>query len=54
MLVTAGADGPGAVTVSVADDGQGMAAEFMLAPLESMPIPHCDSPSLTSAPSRAK
>jgi signal transduction histidine kinase/ABC-type multidrug transport system ATPase subunit len=39
VLVTAGADGPGAVTVSVADDGQGMAAEFMLAPLESMPRP---------------
>jgi signal transduction histidine kinase len=39
VLVTAGADGPGAVTVSVADDGQGMAAEFMLAPLESLPRP---------------
>jgi signal transduction histidine kinase/ABC-type multidrug transport system ATPase subunit len=39
VLVTAGADGPGAVTVSVADDGQGMTAEFMLAPLESLPRP---------------
>ena len=37
VLVTAGTDGPGAITVSVADNGRGMAAELMLAPFESMP-----------------
>ena len=37
VLVTARADGPAAITVSVADNGRGMAAELMLAPFESMP-----------------
>ena len=37
VLVTARADGPAAITVSVADNGGGMAAELMLAPFESMP-----------------
>jgi signal transduction histidine kinase/ABC-type multidrug transport system ATPase subunit len=37
VLVTAIADGPGTVTVRVADDGDGMAAELMLAPFEPRP-----------------
>ena len=37
VLVIARADGPAAITVSVADNGRGMAAELMLAPFESMP-----------------
>jgi signal transduction histidine kinase len=43
VLVTARADGPGAITVSVADDGDGMAAELMLAPFESTPRPRTRS-----------
>jgi signal transduction histidine kinase len=43
VLVTATAGRPGAVTVSVADDGDGMAAELMLAPFESTPRPRTRS-----------
>jgi signal transduction histidine kinase len=39
VVVTARGDGPGAIMVSVADNGGGMAAELMLAPLESTPRP---------------
>jgi signal transduction histidine kinase/ABC-type multidrug transport system ATPase subunit len=39
VLITARADEPGAIAVSVADNGNGMAAEFMLAPFESMSRP---------------
>jgi two-component system OmpR family sensor kinase len=41
--VTAITDGPGGVAVSVADDGDGMAAELMLEPFESMPRPRTRS-----------
>jgi signal transduction histidine kinase len=36
VAVTAAASGPGTVTVSVADDGDGMPAELMAAPFEPM------------------
>jgi signal transduction histidine kinase/ABC-type multidrug transport system ATPase subunit len=43
VLVTARADEPGAIAVSVADDGAGMAPELMLAPFESTPRPRTRS-----------
>jgi signal transduction histidine kinase/ABC-type multidrug transport system ATPase subunit len=44
VLVTVTSAGPGAVTVSVADDGDGMPAELMLAPFESMRRPRAHNP----------
>ena len=44
VLVTVTSAGPGAVTVSVADDGDGMPAELMLAPFESMRRPRTHNP----------
>ena len=43
VVVTARVDEPGAIMVSVADNGGGMAAELMLAPLESAPWPRTPS-----------